>query len=146
MKNTTKQNSVKSAEQVRLNTLDEQTIIKSAQQDLDAYNKGEKSFEVMNYLKEELIINGYDEQTHYLKCSPKALNRIINPLSYLRQNLLSELVINILDTQTSVIKFKVDMSTVSNGYRRILNQNYGLNIEEITTTQAEYDELAMMQF
>lgn len=146
MTKTAKQNSVKPAQNVRLNELDEKTIFEAAQKDLDAYNKGEKSFEVMNYLKDELVINGYDEQVHYLKCSPKALNRIINPLSYLRQNLLSELIINILDTTTAVVKFKVDMTTVSNGYRRILNQRYDVNIEEITTTQAEYDELEMTQF
>lgn len=142
--NERKENTMK--KEIRLNTFNEKTIFEAAQKDLDAYNKGEKSFEVMNYLKDELVINGYDEQVHYLKCSPKALNRIINPLSYLRQTLLTELIINVCDTTKAIIKFKIDMSTVSNGYRRVLNQTYNLNIPEIENKRNEVDDFDCIQF
>ena len=130
----------------QLTNLDETKILDAVQKDLDAYNKGEKSFELMNYLKDELVITGYDEQDHYIKCSTKVFAKTVNALSYMRQTLLSDLVIKIFDTTSTVIKFRVDMNNVSNGYRRVLNQTYGLAIPEITAEYQEVDDFNMINF
>lgn len=111
-------------------------IITLANKDLEAYKKEEKSFELFNWLKDELILQEINNK-HTIVVNAKALARIINILSAIREKNLNSLSITMDDKETCKVKFSFDLTTLSNGERRRINSLYGTSLEEMTEDEED---------
>ena len=121
----------------QITKINSDTIIALANKDLNLYQKNEKSYLLLNWLKDELILLE-TEKKNTVQLSAKAFARSINILALLRERNLTKLTTEILDRNTIVINFKFDLTTLSNAERRRLNSEYDLNLEELT--EDEIDE------
>lgn len=105
-----------------------ETITKLAQKDYDAFTKKEKSYALYNWVKDELILCQIHKK-NILSVEPKALARMINLLSLLRQRNLTKCNIVIQDSENAQIEFDFDLTTLSNAERIRLNSTYDLDLE-----------------
>ena len=111
--------------------IETKTILALAEKDYSAFKAEQKSYQLFNWLKDELILC----QVHKINClliEPKALSRIINILAVLRERNLNSLEINILDRENAEVIFSMDMTTINNAERRRLNSEFNLQLEELT--------------
>ncbi len=109
--------------------LDEESVLKLSQKDIDNLNAGKKSFQLNNWLKDELVIQAYLHGFKETKCTTtvKALTRIAKLLGYYRESQVIKYAhIEILDRNEVSIEFKVELDDLNNAYRRYLNQNYDI--------------------
>lgn len=132
-------------------TIEENTVLALSKKDIDAYNKQQKSYELNNWLKDELVIrsalNGFKELKFSTTC--KAFARLVNNLGYfVEQNIVTKTSIKILDTKTVEVSYLVELDNLDNKYRRYLNLNYncvelpyikdGETTDEFDTIQHEF--------
>lgn len=120
--------------QQKINT---ETIQALAKKDYDCFQKGEKSYKLLNWFKDELILCQIHKK-NILVIEPKALSRVVNLLGLIRERNLTKCDITILDSSEAQIKFDFDLTTLNNAERRRLNNEYDLNLEELT--EEEVDE------
>jgi len=125
----------------------EQQVAEAQQQDIQAYNDAKalgvksSSAELMKFLRLCLILTAakaaYDlGKKATIKTNPQTAGRITQTLGLLASGgqfppLLDQVSVNILDKETANIVFKINDDALSNGYRRVLNQEYGLTLPEI---------------
>ena len=113
------------------------TVLGLAEKDYSAFQKGEKSFELWSWLKDEMILCQVYKK-NVLLMEPKALARIINVLGSLRERYLTKLDIQIYDSKSAQITFDFDLMTLNNAERRRLNSSYaGLNLEELVEEEPD---------
>lgn len=113
-----------------------ETITQLQAKDLEKYNKGEQSFLLYNWLKDELILCQY-YKVNRLIIEPKALAKIVNSLSSIRQRNMTKCEIKIMDTKTAYIDFVFDLDTLTNAQRYNLNSQYELNLEMKTEPEPD---------
>lgn len=140
------------AKKAQIFTIDEESVIKLSQRDIDNLNAGKKSFQLNNWLKDELVIQAYLHGFKETKCTctTKVLTRIVKLLGYYRESqILKYNHIEILDRNEISIEYKIDLDDLNNAYRRYLNQNYDIvelpyeieddsNIEDIDRIQHSF--------
>ena len=114
-----------------------ETIQALARKDYESFQKNEKSYKLLNWFKDELILCQIHKK-NILVIEPKALARVVNLLSLIRERNLTKCDITILDSSEAQIKFDFDLTTLNNAERRRLNNEYDLNLEELT--EEEVDE------
>ena len=122
---------------VEITPVNSETIIALAQKDLEKFQANEKSYRLINWLKDELILLEIHKK-NTIQMNAKAFSRCINILALLRERNLNSLTCNIQDKDTVIITFSFDLTTLGNAERRRLNNEYDLNLEEIT--EDEIDE------
>lgn len=116
-----------------------ETITKLAQKDYDAYANKQKSYKLLNWIKDEMILCQVFNKTT-LQIEPKALARIINILALIRERNLTKCDITILDGTSAQIDFKFDLTTLTNAERIRLNTTYeGVDLELVD--EPEDDEI-----
>ena len=108
------------------------TILELAEKDLTALQSGTKSYELLNWLREEVILRKHFKKPLQFELEARSISKIIGTLSYLREKgLLTKCDISLLDTKAVKVKFDVDMLEVNNGERYRLNAKYNAGLEEI---------------
>ena len=123
--------------------LNSEAIIKLAQKDYAALAEGKKSYELLTWLKDELILRQIAKQ-NTLNIELKALTRIVNLLGFFRQDSLTKCDVSILDRALAQIKFEFDLCTLNNAERRRLNHTYNLTLEELTEDEEDETYAHMM--
>lgn len=116
--------------------IDSATITALAQKDYECYTKGEKSYKLLNWFKDELILCQIHKK-NILVIEPRALAKVINLLGLIRERYLTKCDITILDSSEAQISFEFDLTTLNNAERRRLNSEYNLNLEELTTDEID---------
>lgn len=112
----------------RSKTINEKAIIELAKQDYDNFSKGKKSYKLISWVKDELILNQIDG-VRTIVISPKALAKVINLLAFFREDGLTKCDISILDSTEAHIDFAFDLTTLSNAERLRLNGTYNVDLE-----------------
>jgi hypothetical protein len=115
------------AKTIKSFNLVEKSVLTLAQKDLAAYQAGNKSYELNNWLKDELVIqaylNGFKELQFQTSC--KAFQRITTLLGYfVESQIVKDLSFKILDRESITATYRVDLDELPNAYRRYLNQTY----------------------
>lgn len=113
-----------------IKVLNEKAIMEMANKDYDAYQKQQKSYVLLNWLKDELVLRQVAGEKKF-GLTPKSLSRTINILSLLRERNLTALDIKVADRETCIVSFELDMTTINNAERRRLNSYYNLNLEDL---------------
>lgn len=122
--------------------IDTETIVALAKKDYECFQKKEKSYKLLNWFKDELILcQVYGKKT--LIIEPKALARVINILGLIRGRNLNKCIIEIVDSTEALVNFDFDLSTLDNAERRRLNNEWKLGLEEVTEDEVDrtYDHM-----
>ena len=107
-------------------------ITKLAQKDYASYSKGEKSYELLSWLRDELILCQYHKKQVIL-IEPRALSRVVSLLGYFREKgELTKCTVEILDSKEAQIKFEFDLTILKRVEVRRLNLEYNIHLEEPT--------------
>lgn len=120
----------------KVQTVSSETIAALSAKDWENYRKGNTSFELSNWLRDEMIIC----QTHKINTllmDSKSLSRCASALAGIRQRIGTMMSIKINDTKECLVSFKLDLTLLTNGQRERLNREYDLNIE--LSTEEEKD-------
>ena len=104
------------------------TIAESAKKDLDNYRKGNYSFELNNWLRDEMILNQVNG-IHTLRMDTRTLGRCRQALASIRQRIGTMMTISVNDTKECLVSFDLDLTLLTNSQRERLNREYDLNIE-----------------
>ena len=108
-----------------------------AKKDLEKYENKEKSYELLNWLKEELILRQINGLNVFV-ITANAFTKCVRLLALFRENNLTELTLSILDRDTIEVKFNFDLTTLRNSEKRFLNSKFDLNLE--IETENEIDQ------
>ena len=109
-------------------TINEKAIIELSKVDYDNFAKGKKSYKLISWVKDELILNQIDG-IRTIVISPKALAKVINLLAFFREDGLTKCDISILDSTEAQINFEFDLTTLPNVERLRLNSTYNVDLE-----------------
>lgn len=112
--------------------MEEKSVLALANKDLTAFQAGKKSYELNNWLKDELVIHAYLNGFKPIQFSTscKAFQRLITLIGfYVESQLVKDSNIKILDRETVVVEYRVDLDELPNAYRRYLNQTYSDIVE-----------------
>ena len=112
----------------KVQRINDDAIIALAKKDLEKYENKEKSYELLNWLKEELILRQVNGLNAFV-ITANAFTKCVRLLALFRENNLTELNISILDRDTIEVKFNFDLTTLRNSEKRFLNSKFDLNLE-----------------
>ena len=121
----------------KVQRINDDAIIALAKKDLEKYENKEKSYELLNWLKEELILRQVNGLNAFV-ITANAFTKCVRLLALFRENNLTELNISILDRDTIEVKFNFDLTTLRNSEKRFLNSKFDLNLE--IETEDEIDQ------
>jgi hypothetical protein len=122
----------------------EESLVSLRAKDMEAYEQTQKSGvktnsnEVSAYVKRFLVMKAFHNTSNC--CLPavtyvsvKSMAIIANALSYYRQyDLISSCQITVDKGGVFKIDYQLNEDNISNGYRKYLNDSFGLTIPEIT--------------
>ena len=107
----------------------EQTILAMSNKDIASKARGENSYFLWNWMREELIGREIHKQQKFV-LTAIGFSRVSYILASLRERgELAKLKVEILDTQTINIEAHFDLGVLDNRMRYILNAQYGWNLE-----------------
>ena len=121
----------------KVQRINDDAIIALAKKDLEKYENKEKSYELLNWLKEELILRQINGLNVFV-ITANAFTKCVRLLALFRENNLTELTLSILDRDTIEVKFNFDLTTLRNSEKRFLNSKFDLNLE--IETENEIDQ------
>ncbi len=120
------------AKTIKSFNLEEKSVLALAQKDLTAYQAGNKSYELNNWLKDELVIHAYLNAFKELqfKTSCKSFQRIVTLIGFfVESQIVKDVNVKVLDRESVVVNYRVDLDDLQNPYRRYLNQTYSDIVE-----------------
>lgn len=112
--------------------MEEKSVLALANKDLTAFQAGKKSYELNNWLKDELVIHAYLNAFKELqfKTSCKSFQRIVTLLGFfVESQIVKDVNVKVLDRESVVVSYRVDLDDLQNPYRRYLNQTYSDIVE-----------------
>ena len=120
----------------KVQRIDTTTIQALAKKDWDNYRRGNTSFELNNWLRDEMIMCQV-AKTNTLLMDAKTLGRCTEALASIRQRIGTMMTIKINDTQECLVSFNLDLTLLTNGQRERLNREYDLNLEMVTEEEKD---------
>lgn len=112
----------------KVQEIDTKTIEALQKKDIANYQKGNTSFELSNWLRDEMILCQL-AGVNTLLMDSRTLSRCISALASIRQRIGTMMSITVNDTKECLVSFEIDLTMLSNAQRERLNKEWNLNIE-----------------
>ena len=125
----------------------EETIKELAEKDYKARQNDEKSFELLNFLKDQCFLGTYFKSESIL-LDVQTANRISFWVAWMKErNILLKAMFEYQDTKNVKFSYRFNIDDLNNYERRRLNEYSGVTLEFITEDEKDrtYDHMFFVQ-